>query len=343
MSWSWSLRRKLIIGLAVLAAALIILVTGKTWINMLKILMLSAVFVLLLSPICVKLERKGINGNLAALISMVLCLVVLVFFLLVFIPYLLSGIIDFIKRTTPTVLMGIEQINHNLDRMGFARTFNADTSQLIASALKPITAGIAKGSAVVISAAGQLAFSLVIAYYLLTVRKIMGMHVMLFVPLHYRKMFLSALYGCKNAVLSYLSGTLKTSAFVGLSTLTGLVLLGIKDALILSVFMSILEILPYIGPVLGAIPIIISAIPMGTGRMIMALVLVILIQQMEASVVGPYFTASSTSIHPLTAIIGVFLGGSLFGISGVLFIIPVLIVFRSIIWSIRSAAIQIDS
>ena len=49
MSWSWSIRRKLIIGLVVFAAALIILVTGKTWINMLKILMLSSVFVLLLS------------------------------------------------------------------------------------------------------------------------------------------------------------------------------------------------------------------------------------------------------------------------------------------------------
>ena len=340
---SRSIRKKLFIGAAIFTAAVLILITGETWIKMLKVLILSVFFVLLLSPICIKLERKGIGAHAAALISMILCLVVLAFFLLVFIPYLLSGIIDFVKRTAPTILGGMEQINRSLDRLGIAGSIKSDTTQLIASALKPITAGIAKGSAAVISAAGHLAFSLVIAYYLMTVRRIMGAQAMLLVPLRYRKMFLSALYGCKNAVLSYLSGTLKTSAFVGLATLVGLALIGIKDALILAVFMSVLEVLPYIGPVLGAIPIIVSAVPLGIGKTIMSLALVVLIQQMEAGVIGPYFTASSTAIHPLTAIIGVFLGGSLFGIPGIIFIIPVLIVLRSMIWSIRSAAIQIDS
>lgn len=340
---SGDVRTKFIKGAMIAAAIAAILITGSTWLRMLKIMLLSVLFMLLLAPLCLKLEQRGMNVNAAALISMMVCLIVLSFFLLVFIPYFLTGIVDFVRRTTPTVLAGIEKINERLIRFGMVNTLKADTSQLIASALKPITAGIARGSAAVISTTGHIAFSLVIAYYLLTVRQAMGAHAMLCIPLRFRRLFLSALYGCKNAVLSYLSGTLKTSAFVGFATLVGLLILGIKDALILAVFMSILEILPYIGPILGAIPIVVSAVPLGIGKLIMALIVVFLIQQLEASVVGPYFTASSTSIHPLTSIIGVFLGGSLFGIAGILLTTPALIVLRSMVWSIRSASIQIDS
>ena len=85
-------------------------------------------------------------------------------------------------------------------------------------------------------------------------------------PISWRNAFLLAASGCKNALLSYLSGMLKTSLFVFVATLMGLLLLGIKDALLLALFMGIFEILPYIGPILASIPIVLTAMSQGTSE-----------------------------------------------------------------------------
>lgn len=327
----------------VTAAIAFVYMTRDTWLSAFKVLALSVAFSLPLMPLCRRLEDKGIRRGPAALISLLSCVLVLVFFLLIFVPYLITRTIDLAQKMSPTILLGLEQLRLFLESWGINYAVKSDFSTLITSALTPLSAGLARGGLVVISAAGHTAISLVIAYYLLTIRDTAGRHLLLLVPFHLRGTFLSALSGCKNAVLGYLSGLLKTSGFVGAATFFGLVLLRIDDALILALFMGVLEVLPYFGPILGAIPILISAVPMGLGKTALALLLVLLVQQLESSVVGPYFTASSTSIHPLTAVVGVFIGGSLFGIPGILLTLPLLVVLRSMYWSVHSASIHFDS
>ena len=156
-------------------------------------------------------------------------------------------------------------------------------------------------------------------------------------------MFLCTLSSCRNAILSYLSGMIKTSVFVGAATFAGLLILGVKESLILALFMGLLEVVPYIGPFLGMLPILLSVIPMGMMKTLMALAVVLLIQQIESGIIGPYFTSSSTSIHPLAAILSVFIAGSLFGLIGIVFAVPLVVVMRSILWSVRNASIQTES
>jgi len=158
----------------------------------------------------------------------------------------------------------------------------------------------------------------------------------MFIPTAYRRILLSALKCGKAAFLGYLSGMIKTSLFVGGATLLVLTILGVKEALILSLFMGLLESLPYIGPVLGSIPILLSVMPLGVGKVIAALVFLFAIQQIESGIVSPYFTASSTSIHPLASLLCVYIGGSLFGLWGVLLSVPFIVVARSMLWSIKS-------
>ena len=71
----------------------------------------------------------------------------------------------------------------------------------------------------------------------------------------------------------------------------------------------------------------------------MAILLILAIQQVESGIIGPYFTASSTSIHPLAAIVSVYVGGSLFGFAGILFAAPSVVIVRSVFWSLRNASI----
>jgi len=139
---------------------------------------------------------------------------------------------------------------------------------------------------------------------------------------------------CKNAVMGYLNAVVKSSAFVAVITYPVLNILGVPNSLFLALLMGIFEVLPYIGPVIASVPILLSCLPLGTNTAVVVFILLIAIQQIEGNLITPYLTASSTSVHPLTVLIGVFVFGKLFGFIGILLAVPVIIVFRSVIWSL---------
>ena len=88
---------------------------------------------------------------------------------------------------------------------------------------------------------------------------------------------------------------------------------------------------------LAAIPIVLTTLSQGVYRALLALGVVLLVQQIEGNFISPYFTASSTSIHPLAALLSVFILGSLMGLWGILLAVPIVVTLRSVFWSLRQA------
>ncbi len=320
-------------GLAVLGVALY---AGRSVLaQVITVFALAGAFTLLLTPLCKKLEQKGLNASLSAALSVTLFLLFSVLIVSAFVPYLVAHSIEIIRRTTPTATNLLRRAGELLGEMGIHLQQQSGVTDMIAGAMSAVTAYLARSSVAIATQAGQIAFSLVLAYYLLKERALICSHLILLLPLSWRTPFLSAMLGCKNAVLGYLSGVLKTSVFVALATFAGLKMLGVRDALLLSLFMGVFEILPYIGPVLASIPILLSTLPQGIYPAMLSLLLVIAVQQIEGNFVSPYFTASSTSIHPLAAIISVFILGSLFGLWGILLAVPLVVTARSVMWSVK--------
>lgn len=324
----------------VLALLVFVYITRSTWVHVLAVFALAGGFSLLALPVCRRMEKLGMDRKKAALAGIAALLLVLGVFLLIFVPYLFTHTMNLIRRLTPTMISGAERIFAWLKYFGIDAAQQIDIPKLLSSSISPLTTGLAKGGAALITAVGHVIFSFLMAYYLLTIRYELGCHLLMLIETSRRSMFLTAVCGCRNAVMSYLSGLIKTCVFVGGATFAGLLLLGIGDALILAFFMGVLEVLPYVGPILGAVPILISALSLGAQKAVMALLLVFVVQQLESGVIGPYFTASSTSIHPLAALAGVFIGGGVFGIAGILLSVPLMIIARSVMWSLRSAANQ---
>lgn len=254
-----------------------------------------------------------------------------------FVPYLVAHSVQLIRRNAPTLTALLQQMGAMLEQAGLQGVRQLGSGDMIAAAISSITAFVARGGMAFAAQTGRILFALVLSYYLLCERKRIGGHLLLCVPLAWRTAVLSTLRGCKNAAMGYLSGMLKTSAFVSLATYLGLLLLGVQDALLLALFMGVFEILPYVGPVLAAVPILLSSLPQGLHQAMLALLLVVLVQQIEGNFVSPYFTASSTSIHPLAALISVFVLGSLMGVWGILLAVPLVVIARSMFWSLRQA------
>ena len=90
-----------------------------------------------------------------------------------------------------------------------------------------------------------------------------------------------------------------------------------------------------------SIPILLSGLLDGGRTALLTLALLVVVQQIEGNFVSPYFTASSTSVHPLAAILAVFISGSLFGIWGILAAVPMLVLMQSIYWSLKQGACNV--
>ena len=331
------MRRRVVFVLLLAAGGVYIYLHRSAFVNMLAVLLFSASFTLLLSPLCQRLECRGWTSAQAALASVGCLLLLALVVLLSFLPYLVTHTVALIRRSAPMLNSMAQTCSTLLEQLGLHALQVQGLSDMLGATVSSMTAMLARGSVSIVTQAGRIGFALVITYYLLRERHLVANHLMLLIPLAWRTAFLSAMRGCRNAVMGYLSGVIKTSVFVFAATYLGLLVLGVRDALLLALFMGVFEILPYIGPVLASVPIVLSVLPMGLNTALLTLGLIVLIQQVEGNFVSPYFTASSTSIHPLAALVSVFVLGSLLGFWGILLAVPLVVTARSIFWSLQQA------
>ena len=115
---------------------------------------------------------------------------------------------------------------------------------------------------------------------------------------------------------------------VGISTYFGLLILGIPFALPLALLAGILEIVPNIGPIVAAIPVILVGFGISPLTGLAAGALTFLIQQIEAYVLVPKVMEKSTGISPVVTILALVIGFRIAGVVGATLSIPVVVAMR---------------
>ena len=132
-----------------------------------------------------------------------------------------------------------------------------------------------------------------------------------------------------QAILSLVIGT---SAGLGMWILgtTGLVEGADRYALLFGVWTAFVEVIPYIGPWLSAVPPAIYALVVDPIGVLWVAALFVFIYQIEGHVVVPNVMANALRLHPLLVIFGLLAGGELYGIAGVLVALPTMAAGRAI-------------
>jgi predicted PurR-regulated permease PerM len=159
------------------------------------------------------------------------------------------------------------------------------------------------------------------------------------VPIAQRKEVAILLNRLNKIWRSYLRGQLYLMIIIGSVTGIGLSVLGVPGAFTLGVIAGILELFPYVGPVLAAIPAVIVALiqgstSLGVSNWVFALIIIgfyILVQQFENVFVVPRVLGGAVDLHPLVVMIGVLVGASVAGILGALLAAPVIASGREIV------------
>jgi predicted PurR-regulated permease PerM len=152
----------------------------------------------------------------------------------------------------------------------------------------------------------------------------------------------SALWGYVKgqAILSTVIGT---SAGVGMWILgrTGLVEGADEYALLFGLWTAFIEVIPYIGPWLSAVPPALYALFVDPISVIWVALLFLFIYQVEGHIVVPNVMASALRLHPLLVIFGLLAGGELYGIAGVLVALPTMAGMRAI-WGFFRERVELE-
>ena len=121
----------------------------------------------------------------------------------------------------------------------------------------------------------------------------------------------------------WLQGQLFLAIVVGVMVYIGLSILHVRFALLLAIIAGILELVPYIGPVLAAVPAVILAIFQGPFLLAAwVVVLYIVVQQLENYLLVPLIMKKAVGLNPVVVIIALLIGGKLLGILGILLAVP---------------------
>jgi predicted PurR-regulated permease PerM len=140
-----------------------------------------------------------------------------------------------------------------------------------------------------------------------------------------------------------LSLVIGTSAGVGMWILgeTGLVEGAERYALLFGLWTAFIEVIPYIGPWLSAVPPALYALFVDPVGVIWVSLLFLFIYQVEGHVVVPNVMANALRLHPLLVIFGLLAGGALYGIPGVLVALPTMAGMRAV-WEFFGARITFE-
>lgn len=127
---------------------------------------------------------------------------------------------------------------------------------------------------------------------------------------------------------AYIRGQLTLCILMGFVVFLGMLLLGIPYPLVIGLLAAIVELVPVIGPIIGAIPPLLLALLQGYGLAAKVLIFYIIVQQCDGHFVMPKLMGSMIRVHPVAIIAGVLVGGQIFGIIGMMISVPLVAVLQ---------------
>lgn len=146
------------------------------------------------------------------------------------------------------------------------------------------------------------------------------------VPARGRALAAQALEASGRALRLWLLGRMVSMAVVGFLTWLGLMIIGVPSALTLALLAALLEFVPFLGPILAAVPAILLGFAAGPDKALWVAFLFLLIQQLEGNVLEPMVQQRAVDLPPALLLFALVAGGLVFGVVGILLAAPLTVV-----------------
>lgn len=163
----------------------------------------------------------------------------------------------------------------------------------------------------------------VLTFYLTIEEQAMKRVLRSLVPVKYQPYVTHLVNRIQEKIGMWLRGQLILSLIIFVLCWFGLSVLGIKYALVLALFAGVTELVPYLGPFIGAIPAVFIALTQAPALVIGVVIIYVIIQQLENHIIVPKVMQKAVGLNPIITIVAMMIGFKLAGILGIVIAVPI--------------------
>ena len=296
--------------------------------DIILILFISIIFASLIEPLVNWLEEKKIPRGLGVIFIYVVLLLFLFLTIRMIIPPIVEQI-GLLAQNFPSLWSRVVENFESVRQYSQDQGFTASILKGLEGVQSSLTqaAGSAYGFIVaVFENLINFLMILVITFYLVVEKDSVARLFRAIAPSHYHQHFSTLFVVVQKKIGDWARGQLILGLIIAVLSFIGLIFLLPKYALVLALIAGITELVPYIGPILGAIPAVFlgfTAPDFSLSRGLAVLILYLVIQQVENNLLVPQVMKKSVGLNPVVIIIVMLVGARLAGIVGLILAIPV--------------------
>lgn len=240
--------------------------------------------------------------------------------------------------SVPAVIAEVQEAIPRLEAQYDVNAMPAEVKQLIASALEKIGSYTLSLASFSLSAVFSFASTVVelivvpiITFYMMKKGGAFCRGFIRLFPERYEGHLTLLFEEIRHMLSAYIRGQLALSLLMGLVVFTGMLILGIPYPLVIGLLAAVVEMVPVVGPIIGAVPPVLLGLAQDSQTMVKVLVFYIIVQQADSHLVMPKLMGSIIRVHPVAIILGVLVGGHLYGVVGMMIAVPLLAVAQVVL------------
>lgn len=317
--------------------------------NLLTSCVLAFVIYYLLSPIINFCERKGLSRGLSIFTIYTINTCFIIFCFYIFIPLIIDQLSN-LEKELPHLQEGLLNLVTRFENK-VVSIFHLENLQfkedLRIWMINQTTALTSLVPEWVSDSLTTLFLTPFLAFFMLRDGSTMKRTLLNLIPNNLFEVSLKLMYEMNDQVGSFIRARMAEAIIVGLVTWIGLLIIGFPYAALLALFAALTNLIPYLGPIIGAVPAVLivlvnsNIIFESMGMNLFAIAIVYLTAQLiDALFIIPVVVAKIVNLHPVTVILVIILGAQLLGVLGMIISIPVASLLKLFISTFYQQAIR---
>ncbi|MDD2807850.1 MAG: AI-2E family transporter [Patescibacteria group bacterium] len=296
--------------------------------DIILLMFISIMFASLIEPPVNYLESKKVPRGL----GVIFIYMILILFLVLIVRLLIPPIVEQVASLTGNfpelwsrIMENFSSLRQYSEQQGFVSNIQSGLLGL-QNELQKAAGGVYSFVISLFANLINFVMVLVLTFYLVVQKDAVSKLFKAVAPAEYHDYLIGLFVDIQKKIGDWARAQLILGLIVGALSFVGLMFLLPKYALVLALVAGLTEMIPYLGPILGAIPAVFLGFtvpPISVTRGLFVLILYLVIQQLENNIIVPQVMKRHVGLNPVVVIIVMLIGARIAGIIGIVLAIPV--------------------
>jgi putative permease len=292
-----------------------------------RVVIIAAILAYLLNPMANWIECRGVSRSLATITIFVAMISLIAVFLIIVMPLIIAEV----KSAQQSLMTGQANVKLNTmitnieEKLTYVGVHNLNITEKVRGYFISAGKRIFTYLLDVVSIITNLIIIPFFSFFMVKDSRYLKKHFILLIPNRFFEFTINLLDKMDIQLGNYIRGQLLESTIVGILSIVALWFLNVDYYILLGAFAGLINIVPYVGPIIGTVPPILASL-YATGNLATAgyiALAFVIVQLIDNGVLKPVVVGKSVDLHPLMVLLAVIIGGKFFGILGMILSIPV--------------------